>query len=266
MQSPKLSIVVPTYKRPQLLNRCLESIYLNLGHHVQVVVVDDSDGGEGFDVAQKHSVTYIKKSIYDRRGLAGSRNIGLKYCVGDFVAFLDDDDFLATDHLLAMVSNAESADFIYGNYFEFNDGALKSIEIGPVGVGELLVSNRLPVGSFIIKRDKIKYHFDEELRSHEDWDFLLKNIYKLNLLQLNLFPVVIDKTNNNSSSHQARTRSYFWLDFLAVYARFPCPELADKRSAMLQNLGLNIPANSLRMEPYLNQRNFTDVIGLTQTQ
>lgn len=260
MQSPKLSIVVPTYKRPQLLNRCLKSIYFNLGVDVQVVVVDDSDCGEGFDICQKYSVTYIRKSIYDRRGLAGSRNIGLKYCIGDFVAFIDDDDFLMTNHLIDLVNKAEGADFIYGNYFEFNDGDLKAIEIGPVGIGELLVSNRLPVGSFVIKRDKIRYNFDEDLRSHEDWDFLLKNIYKLNLSQFNLFPVVIDKTNNNSSSHQARTRSYFWLDFLAVYARFPCPELAEKRSAMLQNLGLNIPANSLRMEPYLNQRNFNDVI------
>lgn len=260
MHIPKLSIVLPTYKRPKLLHRCLESIYLNLGVNVQIVVVDDSDGGEGFDICQKYSVTYIRKSIYDRRGLAGSRNIGLKYCIGDFIAFIDDDDFLATSHLLDMVNNAEGADFIYGNYFEFNDGALKSIEIGSVGVSELLVSNRLPVGSFVIKRDKIRYNFDEELRSHEDWDFLLKNIYKLNLSQLNLFPVVIDKTNNTSSSHQARTRSYFWLDFLAIYARFPCPELAVKRSAMLETLGLNIPANSLLMEPYLNQRNFNDVI------
>lgn len=260
MHIPKLSIVVPTYKRPQLLSRCLESIYLNLGNHVQVVVVDDSDGGEGFDICQKYSVTYIRKSIYDRRGLAGSRNIGLKYCIGEFVAFIDDDDFLATNHLLDMANKAEGADFIYGNYFEFNDDELKAVEIGSVGISELLVSNRLPVGSFVIKRDKIRYNFDEDLRSHEDWDFLLKNIYSLNLCQFNFFPVVIDKTNNNSSSHQARTRSYFWLDFLAVYARFPCPELAEKRSAMLQNLGLNIPANSLRMEPYLNQRNFTDVI------
>jgi glycosyltransferase involved in cell wall biosynthesis len=52
MHNPKLSIVLPTYKRPLFLNKCLESIYLILGVNVQVVVVDDSDGGEEFDVCQ----------------------------------------------------------------------------------------------------------------------------------------------------------------------------------------------------------------------
>lgn len=255
----KLSIVIPTYKRPELLSRCLESIYFNLGVNIQVVVVDDSDNGEGFEVSQKYPVTYIKKSSHDRRGLAGSRNIGLKYCVGTYVAFIDDDDFLATNHLNYMVDNSSGCDFVYGNHFEFSNDELKMVEIGVVGINEMLVYNRLPSGSYVLKRDRIKYNYDEDLRSHEDWDFILKNIYGLKLQQFNLFPIVIDKTNNNSSSHMARTRSYFWLDFLAVYARFPCSALAEKRASMLQSLGLNIPANLLLMEPYLNQRNFNDI-------
>lgn len=255
-----LSIIVPTYRRPELLNRCLESIYFNLGSAAQVIVVDDSDGGEGFEVSKKYPVTYIKKSTFERRGLAASRNIGLKFCIGEFVAFIDDDDFLATDHLNEMVKNSDGHDFIYGNHFEFSSDNLKMIDIGVVRPREMLIYNRLPAGSYILRRSAIRYKFDEDFRSHEDWDFILKNIHGLKLRQFNLYPVVIDKTNNNSSSHMARTRSYFWLDFLAVYARFPCPQLAEERSAMLQKLGLNIPAKSLAVEAYLNQRNFGDLV------
>lgn len=251
-----LSIIVPTYKRPELLVRCLESLYLNLGKEIQVIVVDDSDEGEGFDAAKKYPVTYVKKSKNDRRGQAASRNIGLKYCIGNFVAFIDDDDFLANGHLNDMVKNAIDSDFVYGSHFEFNNNALKVIDIGLVGINEMLVYNRLPCGSYAFKRASLKYQFDEDLRSHEDWDFILKNIYGLNLRQFNLYPVVVDKTNNHSSSYMARTRNYFWLDFMAVYARFPCSNLADKRAAMLDSLGLKIPANLLDMDPYLNQRNF----------
>jgi glycosyltransferase involved in cell wall biosynthesis len=227
-----------------------------LGNDVQVIVVDDSDEGEGFEVAKKYPVTYVKKSKTDRRGQAASRNIGLKYCVGSFVSFIDDDDFLANSHLNDMINKANDSEFIYGNHFEFSKDILKAVEIGPVGYDEMLVYNRLPCGSYAIKRDSIRYDFDEDLRSHEDWDFILKNIYGLKLAQFNLFPIVIDKTNNNSSSYMARTRNYFWIDFMAVYARFPCSKLAEKRAKMLNSLGLNIPVNLLQMEPYINQRNF----------
>jgi hypothetical protein len=184
----------------------------------------------------------------------------LKYCVGNYVTFIDDDDFLATNHLNDMIYNSNGCDFLYGNHFEFFNNELKMVDIGLVGINELLIYNRLPSGSYLLKRDIVKYGYDEDLRSHEDWDFILKNIYGLKLRQFNLFPVVIDKTNNNTSSHMARTRSFFWLDFLAVYARFPCSELAEKRAAMLQSLGINIPANLLLIEPYLNQRNFNDLM------
>lgn len=251
-----LSIIIATYKRPQLLNRCLESIYLNLGQNIQVIVVDDSEAGEGFDIVSKYPATYMKKSIYDRRGQAASRNIGLKYCVGNFVAFIDDDDFLATGHLNDMIEFSNGSDFVYGNYFEFLNDDLRVVDIGTVGVNEMLVCNRLPCGSFAIKRSCIKYNFDEDLRSHEDWDFILKNIFGLNLLQFNLFPVVIDKSCNNTSSYMACTKNYFGLDFLAIYARFPCLELAEKRAAMLATMGIDIPVKLLQVDPYLNQRNF----------
>lgn len=255
-----LSIVVPTYKRPELLIRCLESIYLNLGGAIQVVVVDDSDGGEGFEVSKKYPITYVKKSNYDRRGLAGSRNIGLKHCIGNYVAFIDDDDFLATDHLNEMVNNANGADFVYGNHFEFANDNLKMIDIGRVGIEEMLVYNRLPPGSFAIKREKIFYNFDEDLRSHEDWDFILKNIFGLILRQFDCYPIVMDKSENFTSSHMARTRDFFWLDFLAVYAKFPSVKLAVKRSIMLKSLGLDMSSVCLEIDPYVNQRNFDGVL------
>jgi glycosyltransferase involved in cell wall biosynthesis len=249
-----LTIIIATYRRNELLTRCLASITKYASGNVQLIVVDDSPDGEGSAVCLPLDVTYVRKSSHDRRGLARSRNIGLRFATGKFVAFIDDDDFLVNDHLVTMIENARESDFVFGSHFEFREGFFKVVDIGPVGLEELLIFNRLPPGSFAIRRDAIEYTFDEDLRSHEDWDFILKNLFGKRLTQFNLYPVAMDKTHNETTSHMGRTREYFWLDFLAIYARFPAPNLLTQRNQMLKNLGMTFQGDLPQINPYINQR------------
>lgn len=256
----KLSIIIPTYKRAELLLRCLTSIKDAIKIPYEIIVVDDSQEGEGASPSALFDVTYIKKSTNDRRGLAPSRNIALKHAKGEFVVFIDDDDFLVNSDLESLVKVPDDVQFVYGNHFEYHNtnskSELKKVSINGLGLDDFLVMNRLPPGSFAIRRNSIKYTFDEDLRSHEDWDFILKNIFNLKILYKDIYSITMDKTNNETTSHMGRTRSAFWLDFLAIYAKFPCPRLVKQRSLMLQNLGINIPADALNINPYINQRNF----------
>ena len=253
---PEVTFIVPTYKRPELLLRCLTSIRTFMSHGCEVIVVDDSQEGEGFVCAASLGATYIKKSFLDRRGLASSRNIGLSFAKGEFVVFVDDDDFYVGDDLQAMIANSEGNDFLCANYFHHSKDGLEPIDIKQFNLDLMLVCNMLPMGSFAIRRTAIRYGFDEEMRSHEDWDFLLRNLFEWRVKYFSCFSIAIDKTANTDNSHQARTRKFKWIDYLSVYSRFPCPRLSQQRSDMLKSMGIKLAPEMLEGEPFINQRVF----------
>jgi len=222
----------------------------------EIIIVDDSLDGEGFAVASSIGASYLKKSRFDRRGQARSRNLGVSLAKGDFIVFIDDDDFFVGESIESMVLNAAEHDFLCANYFFYSNENLFPVNIERFSMDEMLVFNRIPIGSFAIRRSKIIHQFDEEMRSHEDWDFLLRNLSHWKVKYFDLFPVAIDKTNDQTSSHQGVTRSLFWIDYLSVYSRFPCPRLKQQRNAKLQSMGVSIAPELLDCEPSANQRLF----------
>ena len=225
-----------------------------MGYECEIIVVDDSQEGEGFACASSLGASYIKKSVLDRRGLACNRNIGLSYAKGEFVVFVDDDDFYVGDDLQAMIANSDGNDFLCANYFHYANDELEAIDIQRFSMDLILVCNMLPMGSFAIRRAAIRYGFDEEMRSHEDWDFLLRNLFELKVKYFNCFSIAIDKHANAQSSHQALTRKFKWIDYLSVYSRFPCPRLSQQRSHMLNSMGIDLAPEMLEYAPFINQR------------
>ena len=103
---PKVSIIIPTHSRPQLLPRAVESA-LNAGTDVEVIVVDDASVDSTAEVCRSFGkIKYIR--LEHNQGVAGARNVGILASSADFIAFLDDDDLrlpgsldLQVDALLA---------------------------------------------------------------------------------------------------------------------------------------------------------------------
>lgn len=90
----RVSIVIPTFNRPILLKRALESVRAQTFTDYDVIVVDDGDKVRSKDVVDAFGdrrFTYIANEP-PRQGGAQSRNIGIKAATNDFIAFLDDDD------------------------------------------------------------------------------------------------------------------------------------------------------------------------------
>ena len=86
---PSCSVVVPTYRRPAELERCLAAIALQEYPEFDVIVVDNSDGDpETEAVARKWKARYVKEL---KRGLCRARNRGALVSSAEIIAYLDDD-------------------------------------------------------------------------------------------------------------------------------------------------------------------------------
>lgn len=87
---PRVSVIIPTYNRPSLLRRAVESAQ-RAGREVEVVVVDDASVDETAEVCGTlRGVKYVR--LERNQGVAGARNVGVLASSADFIAFLDDDD------------------------------------------------------------------------------------------------------------------------------------------------------------------------------
>lgn len=185
---PLVSIIVPTYNRPEMLASALRSIQSQTFQDFEVIVVNDA----GVDVAPivahfntKGTIRYINKET--NQGLAAARNTGIRAAHGKYIAYLDDDDTYYPDHLETLVNFLEGETFqvAYSDAHraiqEKRGEAFATVRRdAPYGddfdADRLLVENYIPVLSVMHERkclDEAGF-FDESLPRHEDWDLWIR--------------------------------------------------------------------------------------------
>ena len=100
MSNPKISIIVPTYYTAKYLSKCLDSILNQSVKDFEIIIVSDGPA-EDYDIieqyAKKDNRIKILKNIH--KGLGGARNEALKLAKGEFIWFIDSDDWIEPNSL-----------------------------------------------------------------------------------------------------------------------------------------------------------------------
>jgi len=96
---PKISVIIPVYNVEQYLSQCLESVVSQTLSDIEIVVVDDGSPDESSKIYQSYAdkdsrIIIVKK---ENAGVSKARNTGLMHATGDWVIFIDSDDWMATD-------------------------------------------------------------------------------------------------------------------------------------------------------------------------
>ena len=95
-----VSIIIPTYKRANYLERAIESVIRQSYRNIEIIVVDDNDSGskyreENIKIMSKYegckNIKYLKHR--KNKNGAAARNTGIAAAAGEYLTFLDDDDF-----------------------------------------------------------------------------------------------------------------------------------------------------------------------------
>jgi len=118
----KISIIIPVYNGEEFLKRCLDSIIVQTYENWELIIVNDGSTDKTKDIIEE----YIKKDKRivvinkDNSGVSDSRNVGIDYSTGDYITFVDADDFLEENMLLSIIEllNKEKYDVIRYNYFK----------------------------------------------------------------------------------------------------------------------------------------------------
>lgn len=121
----KISIVIPVYNVRPYLNTCLQSVLKQSYKNIEIILVNDGST-DGSDLicetyrAKDSRIIYVSQ---ENRGLSGARNTGMKYASGDYVLFLDSDDFIALNTIEVAVDEIKEnhADIVAVGFTQFSD-------------------------------------------------------------------------------------------------------------------------------------------------
>lgn len=187
----KISVIVPIYKVEDYLDECLKSILNQTYQNIEVILVDDGSPDRCPIICDEYAKTDPRIIVVHKEngGLSDARNTGIKIATGDYLIFIDSDDFWtdnnALDKLVRFIINNSQCDIIFfGRTTFINDSGFVNSTISPTLINgktkyealKALLRDAEFIGSAcqkLIRRRLIvdnDLYFKKNLLS-EDWDW-----------------------------------------------------------------------------------------------
>lgn len=216
---PKVSIIVPIYNVENYLNKCIESLVNQTLQEIEIVLVNDGSTDNSAIISKDMQKLYPQKIVYlekENGGLSDARNFGIPYAKGEYIAFLDSDDYVEKDTYQKMyeIAKKEDSDMVECDfYWEYPNKIKEDKGVIYNGKKEMLEKVRVVAWNKLIKREileKAKIQFPKGYR-YEDVEFTYKLIPYLEKVSFLKKACIhyIQRENSISNSQNERTKEIF---------------------------------------------------------
>lgn len=192
-----VTVVIPAYNCEKFIGQAMDSVLKQTTkEEIEILVIDDGSTDNTREAVQSYMNRYANLGECDyprsisyhsngkNKGVAETRNVGIRAAQGEFIAFLDADDWWKKDKLekqLALIREKKAVLVYSGRELMKQEGTSSGKNIGipsKVTYNELLKTNSIPCSSVLIKADVARefYMCHDEL--HEDYIFWLRVLKK----------------------------------------------------------------------------------------
>ena len=161
----KLSIIIPYYKTYEETIKLLDGLIPQLTNETEVFLIDDGCNEERLDT-YKNKINIIH--LEENHGLSYARNRGTEKALGEYIVFVDSDDYVSDDYIETIIDKINTSEFDYC-YFSWQMINKKDI----IRIVDNPPTWNLAVWNAIYKKDYLE-PFDEDVRFMEDIPFQIK--------------------------------------------------------------------------------------------
>lgn len=197
---PRVSIVIPTYNRADMVVECLESVFTQTYTDYEVIVVDDGSTDNTEEILKPYHAR-IKYIRHENKGNAAARNSGLDIAKGELIAFLDSDDLWMPDKLRRDVDYLDSqpdVDMVCANGTFFGSPKFAGKKVVPdkraiplardgVTLKAIFTRSSLRPSAMVLRKRVIEgtNGFDPDFAACVDLDFAFRVLMKYKVVFIN---------------------------------------------------------------------------------
>ncbi|MBD9201992.1 MAG: glycosyltransferase, partial [Eubacterium ventriosum] len=114
MSKIRLSIIIPVYNSGKYLEKCISSIKRNKCEEYEIIMIDDGSNDGTSEICDKYSDEFQIKVIHQKNsGVSNARNRGLKLARGEYITFVDSDDYVSPDYVGTIIQKINTQKDIY---------------------------------------------------------------------------------------------------------------------------------------------------------
>lgn len=180
MSSKKLvSIIVPVYNAEKYLDKCINSILNQTYHNIELILVNDGSTDRSEQICLEYAkndnrISYFRQT---NAGPSTSRNNGILKSKGNYIQFLDADDYLDVNSVYTLVNAIRDVDYVIAGYYNISES--------PKGNSKKLVTSSM-IGTYL-KEDLLLYWGElvEEEVFHYTWNKLYKSEFIKDRIRFN---------------------------------------------------------------------------------
>lgn len=228
MSDSLVSIIIPVYQKVQYIEKCIHSLINQNYKNIEILLIDDgsTDGSEVICDKLAEEYNFIRTIHQNNRGVSSARNKGIKNATGEYILFLDCDDFIENDILYRLIKLIEETktdicifDFIYFNEkrhdiittsFKSDIYSKRDIVEYFWAIFEKRISHN--VGNKIYKSKIIKDNnilFNEEYSIFEDILFFLEYLNNVNKIYYLNEPLYYYYSHDSGSLRTSYKKKFF---------------------------------------------------------
>lgn len=204
---PIISVIIPVYKAEKYLHRCLNSVLTQTFRDIEILLINDGSPDKSGEICEEYAARDSRVKVFHKEngGVSSARNLGIKKAVGEWITFVDADDWLEPNVLSIVedISVNSTSDFIQYGYQRVRNSVViteKYLPKQPIHISSDIYNNanyyHCAICGYFIKNRTIRENaiqFPINIKYGEDQAFILKvlllsnSCYVSNLYGYNYF-------------------------------------------------------------------------------
>ncbi len=274
-----VSVIIPTYKRANYIQRAINSVLNQTYYDIEIIVVDDNNP----NTQERKDLENIMKNYKDNNKIiyiqheknkngAAARNTGIKIAKGEYITFLDDDDFFLKDRIEKLVdvlnNNLEYNGAYTGCLICNNKKVIRTTEAkrsGNLQLEMLKQKSFFGTGSnLFIRREVLREinGFDESFKRHQDLEFMVRFFEQNKIVGINEYLVVKNQDSRINSPNMAeniRLKEYYLDRFETQIQKFNKNEIYGEAYFQLLLLAIQSKDKKNYMEILEKLKKYTKI-------
>jgi glycosyltransferase involved in cell wall biosynthesis len=232
LKMKKLSVIVPIYNTENYLRECLDSLVQQTYSNVEIILVDDGSTDGSFAICKEYESRFDNIILFHKENGGGgsARNLALDYVTGDYVTFVDSDDWIIDKACETIMSLIEEygADIVHCEVFKEIDKRNQNENHTPSILNkketfELMLNDRLRSGALkIFKRElinDIRFPLDSSIDDMVFFSNLIERVNSMVISDVEVYYYRYNREDNMSNTSTRFVRNVFerYVEFLKRY-------------------------------------------------